>query len=297
MHSLHLSKILRTWPSTKTVTRHINSLSEIASDYDAIIFDQWGVLHNGTRAYPDAIQAIAGLRKAGIPLAVLSNSGKRAAPNADRITQMGFAPQSFDVVMTSGEALWMDVAIHNISAKSLYPIERAPGDAMDWASGLELNFTDTIAEADAVLLMGLPDGSGLDEWRPLLEEAHKLRLPVYCSNPDRASPRAGGVTVTSPGALGYLYRGLGGETVFYGKPHLPIFQALQANLQGSRFLMVGDSLEHDIAGAHAAGWDSLLIQGGLYAKAFSDANTNTALSELCTSYDVRPPTFTTWSVS
>ena len=90
------------------MVRHLDSLKEIAGDYDAVVLDQWGVLHDGTTPYPRAIDTLKTLR--GTRFAVLSNSGKRAAPNAARIAAMGFCADLFDLVMTSGEALWQDIA-------------------------------------------------------------------------------------------------------------------------------------------------------------------------------------------
>ncbi|NRB04797.1 MAG: TIGR01459 family HAD-type hydrolase [Rhodobacteraceae bacterium] len=271
--------------------RVLTSLAEIASDYDAIVFDQWGVLHDGATPYPRAVQAVQHLHDQGNVLAVLSNSGKRASPNAARIAALGFPDVWFHTVMTSGEALWRDVAQGRIEAKSILPIERAPGDASDWAKGLDLALVDHPEAADAILLMGLPDGSELSHWSRIMESARKLGLPVYCSNPDRASPRAGGKTVVSPGALAFHHLDAGGEVSLYGKPHRPIFDALQSALGVTRLLMVGDSLEHDIAGGHAAGWDTALIKGGLYAKDFAQDSAEAVLSRLVKEKRAPNPTY------
>jgi HAD superfamily hydrolase (TIGR01459 family) len=236
----------------------LDSLSEVADAFDAIVLDQWGVLHDGTMPYPGAVDAIHTLRTAGTRLAVLSNSGKRAAPNADRITAMGFPADAFEVVMTSGEALWQDIAAGRVPHARFHPITRDEGDAERWADGLPI--TLTTQDPDAVLLMGLPD-AGADHTLP--------DLPLYCTNPDRASPRAGGVTVVSPGALAHAHKDAGGDVTFYGKPHRPIFRAVEQALGTSNLLMVGDSFEHDIAGGHGAGWSTAFIRGGLHASAFT----------------------------
>ena len=52
------------------MTQRINTLADVAQDYDAIVFDQWGVLHNGTAPYSRAIECLTGLANAGLPLAV-----------------------------------------------------------------------------------------------------------------------------------------------------------------------------------------------------------------------------------
>ena len=87
------------------MTLLIKSLKEIATDYDAIVFDQWGVLHNGTSAYAGATEVIETLAEQAKKLAVLSNSGKRSGPNIARINAMGFNPDNFQTVLTSGEML------------------------------------------------------------------------------------------------------------------------------------------------------------------------------------------------
>lgn len=256
----------------------ITALSDIAPQFGAIVLDQWGVLHDGSRPYPRAIACVAGLAAAGVRLAVLSNSGKRAAQNLDRIAQMGFDPAGFACVMTSGEALWQDLASGIVTARCLCPIERASGDAADWAAGLDIDLTPDPNRADAILLMGLPDDANrAGAFAGVLEAALTRGLPVLCTNPDRASPRAGGVTVVSPGALAHDHVVRGGNVRFYGKPHLPVFHAIQTalGLPAERLLMVGDSLEHDIAGARAAGWHALLIKGGLHAAALCGADVQT----------------------
>ncbi|MEM6896899.1 MAG: TIGR01459 family HAD-type hydrolase [Pseudomonadota bacterium] len=264
------------------MTQRIETIAEIAGGYEAIVFDQWGVLHNGASPYPGAVQCLQDLPR---PVAVLSNSGKRAAPNAERIADMGFT-RSFEVVMTSGEALWRDIDRGHIPQSTFHAIERAPGDAEVWSDGLDISF-EPMDRAEAVLLMGLPDGSALRDWSPVLARANAANLPVYCSNPDRKSPRADGYVI-SPGAVAFAYEKMGGDVTYYGKPHRPIFESLKDALGSERILMVGDSLEHDISGAAQAGWDSVFVGGGLYADAFADAPWQDALEGLNPAV---PPTY------
>lgn len=267
------------------MTQALESLAEIADRYDAIVFDQWGVLHNGRTAYPTARAAIDALGDK--PLAVLSNSGKRSAPNAQRIGAMGFDMAAFTQVMSSGEALYQDLAGNTIPHRRFLPVETARGDAATFARGLDIAFTD-LRDAEALLLMGLPDHATLDAWRPKLEAA--LPRPAYCSNPDHASPR-GDETVISVGLLASAYAEMGGKVTFYGKPHLPIFTALQKNLGTDNILMVGDSLAHDITGAATAGWDSLFLTGGLYHTRFNGADWRAPLAALMDETASPAPTY------
>lgn len=248
--------------------QQIDSISAVADRYDLIVFDQFGVLHNGSAPYPFAVQAIEALQTGGSTLAVLSNSGKSGALNRQRITGMGFPADAFGVVMTSGEALRLDVQHGPLSAlREVYAMTAAQGDAEAWSDGLNLAFTDDLSQAEAVLLMGIPDADDHPAERAVLEKARRWGKPLICSNPDRKAPRADGRLVESPGALAHDYADAGGEVLFYGKPHLPVFEALLAQIdpRPARVLMVGDSPEHDIAGGKTAGWDTLFISGGIHA--------------------------------
>lgn len=284
-----VKRIPWTWRKTRFVTQVINSLSEIALAYEAIVLDQWGVLHNGIKPYSGAEKCVVGLAKAGQTLAVLSNSGKRSTLNVARIAEMGFDTSLFAQVMTSGEALWSDVDAGKIPETKFFAIERSAGDACAWAEGLSIELT-SLDQADAVLLMGLPDGTHLADVHAQLAIAFDAGMPMYCSNPDRQSPRADGLVI-SPGAVAFEYVEIGGRVTFYGKPYRHIFDKLSSILGVRRLLMVGDSLEHDILGAQNAGWDSLLVRGGIYANDFARADHDAILANLVTQKGCRTPTF------
>ncbi|MFP7672502.1 TIGR01459 family HAD-type hydrolase [Marivita sp. S0852] len=277
------------------MVKRLETLLDVADRFDAIVFDQYGVLHNGTSAYPEAVSVLAELRAFKCELAVLTNSGKRSALNHSRITKMGFPADTFKHVMSSGEAVWCDLETQR-EITSLYPITAAAIDAQDWAGDLDVTFCDDVADAQAVLLMGLPDSGNHDIAHSALDQAQKLGLPVLCANPDRAAPRADGKKVISPGTLAHAYADAGGAVTFYGKPHTPVFRALQDALgidDPSSILMVGDSLEHDVAGGIAAGWSTAFIEGGLHANRFAHADDSLdALRSLAAAEGAGLPTFT-----
>ena len=278
------------------MTKIINSISEIVHEYDAIVFDQWGVLHDGKVSFKGAIECLNGLKKSNVKLAILSNSGKRSLSNADRISMMGFQSTLFETIMTSGEALWTDISSNIINEKKFFPIERDKGDAKLWAGSLDISFEDSVHSAQAILLMGLPDGNDLINWTDILEIALDLNLPLYCSNPDLLSPRPGGKLITAAGVLAHHYRECGGRVVFYGKPHVEIFKKLQNILNSKRILMVGDSLDHDILGGFSAGWDTLLVKCGIHAPEFVRNNDTITLKKIINLKKCKPPTYLIESV-
>ena len=255
--------------------RQINSLLDVADRYDAVVLDQWGVLHDGTRPYPGAVAAVEALSGAGHRLAVLSNSGKRSDVNRDRIAAMGFPVHLIELVMTSGEALWRDMAGGRVPARAPLVISDDPGNAAQWAEGLPITPAAAIEWADAVIVMGLDEGRA-EAARAAIRIGVERGLPVICSNPDLGSPRAGGRIALSPGVLAHEAARSGAHVLWYGKPHPPVFDACARALDAGRLLMVGDSPAHDIAGARAAGWDAALVAGGLHAARLSGRGTDAA---------------------
>lgn len=284
--------------------RLIKSLETIVDQFDVAVLDQWGVMHDGTAPYPDAVAAMKMLANHGKEIVVVSNSGKRAAVNLQRIARIGLPKQTIHQVVTSGETLWEDCASGSLSIdgktiRKLFPISASFSDAVDWADNhAKIELTDELdATVDAIMLMGLPDGSTLDDFNDLLHRGIQLKRPLVCSNPDKTSPRAGGLVI-SPGALADTYEKDGGTVIWYGKPHANIYRAVMRrfpDLPPERFLMVGDSLEHDIAGAQNLGLRSAFVRGGIHADEFGHTRDPDTIREVCFRLsdhaNVTPPDF------
>lgn len=83
--------------------RHISSLDEIISSYSTFFIDMWGVLHNGSRPYDGVLHAISQLKSHGKQLVILSNSSKRRTHSIEMLSKLGFNPNDFEDVITSGE--------------------------------------------------------------------------------------------------------------------------------------------------------------------------------------------------
>src|SRR5512139_4029850 len=84
----------------------IKGLSEIAVRFDGMLIDQFGVLHDGEKLYPGTLQVLDELHRMKIPVVVMTNSGKRAAANRDRLTRMGIPRSHFVDCMSSGEVAY-----------------------------------------------------------------------------------------------------------------------------------------------------------------------------------------------
>lgn len=249
----------------------IQGLSDIVEAFDLFLLDQFGVLHDGRNPYPGAIAALEHLKAEKKTIAILSNSGKRAAPNERRLAKLGFGRDLYDRFVSSGEVAWHILrqeaaAGSGLAAKRCFLIARDQDrSAVD---GLDITLVDNPGEADLILITGSEaDSHDEHDYRRLLAPAAAKKTMCVCTNPDKIMLTAIGPRFGA-GRIAEIYEVLGGNVRWIGKPFPEIYRhalALSPDVDPSRTLCVGDSIEHDIAGAAAAGLKSLLVTDGILA--------------------------------
>lgn len=264
--------------------QRIGGISEIADPYDVLICDVWGVLHDGTAAYPGAEEALRAWRAAGRRVILLSNAPRPGASVAEQLAGFGYhaGPDGhYDHILTSGDATRAAIASGSYGQSVLHlgPERDAP-----LLEGLPVSLT-SLDQCDFVLCSGLYD----DERETVADYEDRLQamagrgLTMLCANPDITVMR-GSKSVYCAGALAARFRELGGEVVYFGKPHPPVYaqcRALaptlmpasgQGRAQSPRLLVIGDGLHTDIAGARRAAIDNVLVLGGIHADALGFAD-------------------------
>ena len=250
------------------------ALDEVLPRYDVFLLDQFGTLHDGTAPYPGVLRALRKLRTAGKRVVLLSNSGKRAGDNLQRLSRMGLPATLFDDAVTSGEAALALLAAGRIEAargaRRCLLLERDGDGRLLESVGLA---AVPAAEAELVVIAG-SEG----ERRPLASYEEELAplaragVPALCLNPDKTmlTPRG---PAFGAGRIAELYQRLGGSVSWIGKPYPAIYAATLESLGNpprARVAGIGDSIEHDIAGANAAGCAAWLVRTGI-ASGLDDA--------------------------
>ena len=257
--------------------RYLHGLRELASECDALLLDQWGVLHDGHRAYPGAVDCLRRLRDAGKAVVILSNSGKTGAENARLIEAMGFERGLFDAVVSAGDdardaiLASEDAFYAGLGRRCLLLARDADGHLAD---GLGLEVTTDLdsgpERADFVLVMSMDSpAQSVSGWEAVLRRAVARGLPLVCGNPDLARVTRDGSLLEAPGMVARRYEALGGTVRMHGKPDPRIYRACLRPFQAAhdRNVAVGDSLDHDILGANRVGLRSLLIAAGVHREA------------------------------
>jgi HAD superfamily hydrolase (TIGR01459 family) len=252
----------------------IGGIAVLAPRYDGFILDLWGVVHDGVAPLPGALECLDALKSAGKRIALLSNAPRRSDDVVERITRIGVPAELYHHVLSSGEEAWRhlyrrdDLFYAALGRRCLHI-----GSERDMLirDGLELEFVDTAEEAEFILNTG-PTGwdDRIEDYVPLLRRALARALPMVCANPDLVVMHGNRLALCA-GALAQWYEEAGGRVRWHGKPFRSVYDTCLELLgieDRTRILAVGDSLRTDIAGATAAGLDSLLIVGGIHAEEF-----------------------------
>lgn len=275
-------------------TTFIDGIRTLAARYDGFLIDQWGVIHDGVRPYPDALEALAHLRVGGGRIVLLSNSGSRARINLERLRAIGIDPALVDGVITSGEVAFEALTGRgdpDFAALGKTCVHWSRGGDRSVVEGTDLDVVGAAGDASFILLTGTDDDVRLEDFQPELDQARARDLPLVCANPDVRVVGPGGVGM-APGAIAAHYEGLGGRVIWIGKPHAAVYAHARGMLPAGQVLAVGDSLAHDILGGARQGHDTAFVMEGIHAEAFeagaSPDQCRGALDRLVDAYGVRP---------
>ena len=258
------------------MTQIVNALSEISAQYDALFVDLWGCVHNGVRAFDAANKALIGYRAGGGIVVLVTNSPRPRAQVEQQLTDFGVARDAWDSIASSGDSARSALFLGSVGQK-IYFI----GTDAELPFFEPLKLIDDpiqisrvpIEQAEGIVCTGLPTADGTpDDVRAPLLYAKQKGLKLLCANPDIIVDR-GDKREWCAGAVAQAYTEMGGTSLYFGKPHAPIYDlarrrlsAIRPNIPDDRILAIGDGITTDIQGAIGEGIDSLFITGGLAAK-------------------------------
>ncbi|QBF30899.1 TIGR01459 family HAD-type hydrolase [Thalassococcus sp. S3] len=258
------------------MTQIITALSEISDRYQALFVDLWGCVHDGVRAIPSAVRALQTYRSAGGIVVLVTNSPKPRAGVEAQLGEFGVSDDAWDTIATSGDSARSAMFRGAVGEKVYFMGEEARDADFFKPLGLLDNPVDIqrvpLAQADGIVCCGPFDPmADPDVNRADFLYAKQKDMKLLCANPDIVVDR-GDTREWCAGALARLYTEMGGESLYFGKPHPPIYDlarrrlaALGKEIAGTDILAIGDGAQTDIKGAMGEDIDSLFISGGLAA--------------------------------
>lgn len=253
------------------MAHRISTLGEITDQFDVVLSDVWGVLHNGVSAFPDASIALEAARKAGKTVVLITNSPRPAPGVISQLRALGIPDTAYDRIITSG-----DVTRELISQGPKKVFLLGPERDMPLLEGLNVEIA-TETEAQAVVCTGFFDDETEtpEDYTDMLKGFVARNVPMICANPDLVVER-GERIIPCAGAMAAYFEQLGGEVRIAGKPHAPIYAACLAAAQEvrgpftkERILAIGDGMPTDVKGAIDAGLTLLYISGGIHAAEYT----------------------------
>ena len=248
----------------------IPKFSSLAPDYDVVLSDIWGVIHNGMAAHPHACDALMRMRARRGVVILVTNAPRPSDVVARQLERLHVPRETYDAIVSSGDVTRS--VIEERRGQTLYHL--GPERDRSIFSGLNVQFAPP-EKADYVVCSGLEDDEieTPDDYRARLESMLARRLFMVCGNPDVVVER-GSTLVYCAGAIADLYATMGGEVLYAGKPYRPIYDMALAKAESaagrkialSRVLAVGDSVRTDLKGARTAGVDFLFVTSGIHAE-------------------------------
>lgn len=250
------------------MTLLVDRFSSLAPDYDIVLSDIWGVIHNGVAAFPSACDALVKFREQGGIVILITNAPRPYGEILRQLERLQVPQAAFDGVVTSGDV--SRAAMLERAGQSVFHL--GPKRDLPVFDGLDLHLADA-ENADYVVCTGLFDDETEtpDDYRAVLERLRARNLFMICGNPDVVVER-GEQMIYCAGALADLYASMGGEVLYAGKPYAPIYdlamgkaRAMPSQKSAPRVLAIGDSVRTDFLGAVRQGLDCLFVTAGIHS--------------------------------
>jgi HAD superfamily hydrolase (TIGR01459 family) len=248
----------------------IPHFSTLAADYDVLLCDVWGVVHNGLAAFPPACDALMQMRSQGGRVVFITNSPRPSEQVARQLDQLHVPREAYDAMASSGDVTRQ--VIRSRPGQTIYHL--GPERDRTIFAGQDVHFAP-LEKADYVICTGLEhdEREGPQDYRARLEAMLARKLFMVCGNPDVVVER-GEQLVYCAGSLADLYQTMGGEVLYAGKPYRPIYdmaieeaeKAAGHTIDRARVLAIGDSVRTDLKGARTFGVDFLFITSGIHAE-------------------------------
>jgi HAD superfamily hydrolase (TIGR01459 family) len=254
------------------LTIFTDHFSALARDYDVVLSDVWGVVHNGVAAFPEACDALTRFRQGGGTVVLITNAPRPNGVVASQVEHFGAPRSIYDAIVSSGDVTRDEIGKR--PGQSIFHV--GPKRDLSIFEGLDVTFAPP-ESANYVICSGLfnEETETPDDYRDMLAQMISRRLFMVCGNPDVVVER-GEQLLYCAGAIADLYARMGGEVLYAGKPYAPIYdlalklaqQARGADVGRKRVLAIGDSVRTDFKGAASYGIDCLFVTAGIHAAEF-----------------------------
>ncbi len=252
------------------------NIIEISNNYSLILCDIWGVVHDGNNPFPKAVDSLSSYIETGGNICLITNAPRRSDVIRDYLLNMGVRDDICKNIVSSGDCSYFWLS--SVEDRPLFHI--GPEKDNSLFMGLNLNKVNEF-ECLECICTGFFDEytEVIDDYQNILDTLLERGIVLHCANPDLFVNK-GNTRLPCAGLIAQSYLRMGGEVVYFGKPHAYIYElALERVLKSNKesisknnILAIGDGLGTDIAGASNFGVDSFFIINGVHEREFKINN-------------------------
>lgn len=225
----------------------------IASQYDVFLFDLDGVIYHDDTVLEGSRRCIRKLRALGKKVYFLTNDPRSTRQElCERLHSMKISVSQEEII-TSSWATAQYLAENNISDVFAIGTE-------GFISELEVFGISTKGDAPCqAVVAGYNENTSFTQIQQAIRHLEE-GAQFIATNADQSFPGRNGRCIAT-GAMVEMIRMVSGkQPLIIGKPYSYIFSiVLRSVIPGSQIVMIGDSLETDILGAHGQGIDAILL--------------------------------------
>ena len=243
--------------------KKLNHLEEIFNSYSTFIIDLWGVMHDGVKLNPKAVESVDHLIKNQKKVIFLSNAPRPSNEVRKFLRKLKMEERFMDNIFTSGQASMMAIENNNYG-KFFFHLGPDKDDKIFFNIK---NYQTSLKKCDYILCTGVFDEheEDLEYYKSLLKD--QISKKLICTNPDLIVHRGEKIEYCA-GKIAEIFEELGGKAIYFGKPHREIYE--MCFKKGEKVLAIGDNLNTDIRGANNMNIDSIFISNGVHRSEFKD---------------------------
>jgi len=241
--------------------------ARLIDDYDGIVCDLDGVVYRGQHAVPHAVESLLAALSAGRPIVYATNNASRTAVEvATHLDALGL-PGPAERVVTSAQAAAGLVSRRCPVGSRVLAVGGAGVALALQEAGLLAVSPQQCRSGERVVAVVQGYGAHVT-WTDLAEAAYAVQAGALwvATNIDSTLPTERGLAPGNGTFVAAVRSAVGVDPLVVGKPATPLYE-LSVSVVGTelrRTLAIGDRLDTDIAGANAAGIDSLFVFGGVH---------------------------------
>lgn len=231
--------------------------------YDIILSDISGVLHNGSNLLPNVLPVFTALHAAGKNIVLVTNAPRPKEVVQHTLNKFGLS--FLTNIITSGD-LFLSALQNTWEGKKFYIVGKEIDHPLKQAVGI--NIVSTIEEAECLLFLdtALDNNEIIANYASIFKAAIARNITAICPNPDLIVRHSDKLLYVN-GSFAKYYQELGGKVIYYGKPYPDIFDYALSTVPAGKAIMIGDTMYTDIEGANTVGVDSLLVLTGVTVNA------------------------------